>query len=126
MLPVAQEPAGPQRRLLTLYRELGETDRASLLAFAEFLASRGQSAESTSEPPPRHEPKEIPRPDQESVVAAIRRLSEAFFMLDRGRMLNETSILMSSHILQGRAAPEVIDDLESLFLRHYETYRSER
>lgn len=124
MFPVAQELSGPQRQLLKLFRGLDGSDQASLMAFAEFLASRGKEGGSAGlGPEPLHEPREIPRPEQESVVAAIRRLSETFFMLERGRMLNETSILMSSHILQGRQAPDVIDDLESLFQRHYHQYR---
>ncbi|MBU0499495.1 MAG: hypothetical protein KJ558_08275 [Gammaproteobacteria bacterium] len=126
MFPVAQEPSGPQRRLLQLFRALDGADQASLLAFAEFLTSRGKGEPSAGpNPEPLHAPREIPRPGQENVVAAIRRLSETFFMLERGRMLNETSLLMSSHILQGRAAPEVIDDLESLFQRHYRDYRNQ-
>jgi hypothetical protein len=44
----------------------------------------------------------MPRPSQESVVAAIKRLSKTYEMLDRGPMLNETSALMSAHVLQGR------------------------
>lgn len=125
MFPVAQELSGPQRRLLKLFRALDGADQASLMAFAEFLASRSQGADAVEPgPEPLHEPLEIPRPEQESVVAAIRRLSETFFMLERGGMLNETSLLMSSHILQGRQAPDVIDDLESLFQRHYRDYRN--
>jgi hypothetical protein len=33
---------------------------------------------------------------------------------------------MSAHILQGRAAAEVIDELEALFLRQYERHRATR
>jgi hypothetical protein len=35
-------------------------------------------------------------------------------------MLNETSGLMTEHLMQGRPAPEVIDELEALFRRHYQ------
>jgi hypothetical protein len=55
----------------------------------------------------------------ETVVAAIRRLSASYPMLDRRRLLNTTSSLMAQHILQGRAAAEVIDQLEQAFLEHY-------
>ena len=41
-------------------------------------------------------------------------------MLDRSKMLNETSSLMTQHVLNGRAATEVIDELEIMFKRHYE------
>ena len=45
-------------------------------------------------------------------------------MLDRERMLSETSGLMAAHTLQGRAAKEVIDDLEAMFERHYREFTS--
>jgi hypothetical protein len=38
-------------------------------------------------------------------------------------MLNETSSLMAAHVLNGRPARDVIDDLEALFARHYDAYR---
>jgi hypothetical protein len=108
------------RRLLELYGQLADVDRASLLAFAEFLATRdaaGAAAPSDSRPPP---PKEIPRPPQESVVAAMRRLSASYHMLDRGVVLHEASALMGAHVMQGRPAAAVIDDLEAVFQRAYD------
>lgn len=62
----------------------------------------------------------IPRPEEESVVAAIKRLSESYHMLERSALLTETSSLMTAHVMHGRTADEVIDDLEALFQRHYE------
>lgn len=113
-----------ERRLLRSFRALAEADRETLLALAEFLLHRGAAK------PERHEgprvPVSIPRPSDESVVAAIKRLSKAYAMLDRGPMLNETSMLMSAHVLQGRSAREVIDDLEALFARRYLDYRAKR
>jgi hypothetical protein len=44
-------------------------------------------------------------------------------MLERGDLLHEASSLMSAHVLQGRAAAQVIDELEDLFARHYAAYR---
>jgi hypothetical protein len=41
-------------------------------------------------------------------------------MLDKAKMLNETSALMAQHIMQGRDAEEVIDELEQVFATHYE------
>jgi len=55
-------------------------------------------------------------------VLAIQRLTATYPMLDTAKLLNESSELMSSHILQGREAVGVIDDLESLFGRYYEKY----
>ncbi|RKT47518.1 hypothetical protein [Thiocapsa rosea] len=115
---------GPEseRRLVRSFRALAAEERETLLAFAEFLVQRGAEAPSPHRGP--REPIPMPRPAAESVVAAIKRLSKTYEMLDRGPMLNETSALMSAHVLQGRPANEVIDDLEALFARHYRDYRA--
>lgn len=104
----------PQQRLMGLYRDLPDAEREMLLAFAEFLATRGGR-----EDVPVPEPQAIPRPEEETVIKAMKRLSTTYPMLDKARLLNETSMLMSQHMLQGREAREVIDDLEAVFARHY-------
>ncbi|MCG5516301.1 MAG: Crp/Fnr family transcriptional regulator [Pseudomonadota bacterium] len=103
-----------QQRLVGLYRDLPEAEREMLLAFAEFLATRGGRKDV-----PVPEPQAIPRPEEETVIKAMKRLSSTYPMLDKARLLNETSMLMSQHMLQGREAREVIDDLEAVFARHY-------
>jgi hypothetical protein len=65
-------------------------------------------------------PRDIPRPHSETVVAAMRRLSQTFHMLDTSALLHEASDLMTAHLMQGRPAAEVIDELEAVFRRHYE------
>jgi hypothetical protein len=109
-----------ERRITRLYRSLSPADRATLLAFGEFLAQRYIEA---SERPVRREPEPIERPTDETVVAALKRLRRVYAMLDRGVLLHEASSLMSAHVLQGRPAVKVIDELESLFARHYTAYR---
>jgi len=37
-------------------------------------------------------------------------------------MLNETASLMTEHMIQGRTAIEVIDDLEALFQQRYDIF----
>ena len=115
MSPRMTNNNSPEQRLRKLFRELAENDQKTLLDFAEFLAGRGAAEEEVLP-----EPRVIPRPESESVVKAIRRLSEAYFMLDKDHMINETSALMAQHIMQGRDAAEVIDDLEQVFARHYQ------
>ncbi len=110
---------GEEGRLVKLFRRLGPAERETLLAFAMFLAERASLLPGDEAP---REPSHRPRPENESVVAAIKRLSLTYEMLDRGPMLNETSMLMSAHVLQGRGAAEVIAELESLFERHYQDY----
>jgi hypothetical protein len=107
-----------------LFRSLDEKDRLVLLRFADFLASGGGGARDDDEAPV--EPELLPRPAKESVVAAIKRLSRSYHMLDRSAMLNETSTLMAAHVLNGRPAKDVIDDLEALFVRSYTQYRQEK
>ena len=124
MLPVKATLPPAKRRLLELYDALAEQDRATLTALAEFLVARGEGGVEPLEAFP--EPDHIPRPAEESVIAAIRRLSQTYHMLDKAPMLHETSALMSAHILQGRPAQEVIDGLESLFSGHYERHRAGR
>ena len=124
MLPVKSTLPPAKRRLLELYDALDERDRELLAAFAEFLATRRVGAAGVVEP--LAEPDFLPRPPEESVIAAIRRLAQSYHMLDKAAMLHETSALMSAHILQGRPASDVIDELETLFSSHYERHRAER
>lgn len=116
-LPTVGTPE--ERRLTRLYRTLDQADRHTLLAFAAFLAE-GKRPKSLGEP--IQEPRSMPRPENETVIGAIRRLSQSYTMLDRSLMLNETSTLVSAHILKGREASEVIDELEMVFERHYQIY----
>ncbi len=118
---MGSRPQGSEdgRQLLRLFGQLGTEDRHALMAFAEFLSQRHTNEHTQRGPVP---PRPLPRPQQETVVGAIRRLSQIYFMLDRAPLLNDASALMSAHLLQGRPAEAVIDELESLFARHYASY----
>ncbi len=102
-------------RLIEIHRRLPEAAQAELMNFAEFLAQRPPPVEDQAPVQPMH----VARPEQESVVAAIKRLSGVYHMIDRSKMLHETSGLMAEHLMQGRAAAEVIDELERLFEKYY-------
>lgn len=104
------------KRLKRIFSELPEADQKSLVDFGEFLLSR------VDRNPPSLEINLIPRPETESVVAAIKRLTQTYPMLDKGQLFNETSSLMTQHIMQGRAASDVIDELETLFTKHYNRF----
>jgi len=119
MFPGNHVLSAEQRRLLKLYGQLNEADRHSLFAFAEFLTQRKAEAEVEASNEALPDPLAIPRPQGESVVGAIKRLSKSYFMLNRGVLLNETSSLMTAHVIHGRPAPQVIDELEALFERRY-------
>jgi hypothetical protein len=107
-------PNKKEQRLREILGELPETQAVALLEYAEFLATRYGGPKEISVP------LDIPRPPKESVVKAIQRLGATYPMLDRSRMLNETSVLMTQHIISGRDVIEVIDELEIMFRRHYE------
>lgn len=108
-----------EKELLQLYRTLSEGGRKSLLDYAEFLASRDAGA--PAEPVPQV-PLDIPRPTQESVIKAVRRLMQTYPMLERDKLLHETSALVTRHVVHKDPAPGVIDELELLFKRHYDAH----
>ena len=113
---------GAAARVAEIAGKLPVEDLRTLLQFSEFLLAQAPEAETAEAPLP--EPKPIPRPAEESVIKAMRRLSETYFMLDRGPLLNETSALMAQHVMQGRKAAAVIDDLEAAFSAQYQRVRS--
>lgn len=107
-----------EQQLLNHFRKLSSEDGLSLLSFAEFLAARSRPVE----PEESLLVNKIERPADESVIAAIKRLSASYPMLDKEKMLTDTSALMTQHIMQGRPVNEVIDELEQVFERHYANY----
>lgn len=116
-----------ERRLLGLLGKLRAEDREQLLAFAEFLLQRRESAADGSVPSePVLEPEPIAPATGETVVGAVKRLRRSYHMLEPKRLLNETSTLMSRHVVGGVPAGEIIVELEAMFARHYECYRQLR
>jgi hypothetical protein len=103
-----------EKKLLSHFARLPPVERETLLAFAEFLAARSGADRPIEAPEP------IPRPGSESVIGAVKRLSATYPMLDKSKVLHETSGLVTQHLMQGRAAVDVIDELEVVFRRHYE------
>lgn len=109
-----------QDKIAGVLQGLSPADQEAVLNFAEFLLSRAPTPAAI--PAARveiPEPEPCPRPQDEKVVAAIKRLSKVYYMLDKNKMLGVTSDLMTQHVLQGRDAVEVIDELEQVFAGHY-------
>ncbi len=112
-----------EKRLTEILQRLPAAQAEALLEFAEFLLTRHGVAEREE----RKEtgvveipaPVEIPRPAEETVVKAVKRLRATYPMLDARKLLNQTSELMTQHIVQGRETVEVIEELEILFRSHY-------
>ena len=104
------------KKLLEMYRKLPPQDQKTLVDLAAFLAARCVNEKTA----PISQPEKIQRSPDESVVKAIQRLSATYFMLDKSTVLNEASSLMAQHVMQGRPASQVIDELEELFKTHYQ------
>ncbi len=107
-----------EKDLLKHFRALPPEQQETVIAFAEFLASR--VAETPRE---LGEPQPIPRPAEEKVVPAIKRLRLTYPMLDHSKMLHELSDHMTQHLMLGKPAAETIDEIEALFRRHFEQLR---
>lgn len=115
----------PQQQLLTYLEKLSADDTAALLRFAAFLAQDKSSVTSTQLPAAAQDiaaPQVIPRPEQERVVDAIKRLSASYPMLEKKKLLNQTAGFVAEHVMSGKPARLVIDELEAAFLRAYELY----
>ena len=117
-------PDNIEKRLAEIVKRLPATQAAGLLEFAEFLLIRHGDADAEAIPNVTSAeipaPLDIPRPAEESVVKAVKRLRATYPMLDARKLLNETSSLMTQHVMQGRDKIEVIEELEILFRTHYE------
>jgi hypothetical protein len=110
------------QQLIQLFEGLDQQGRDSLLDYADFLFNKNQKNVPAQDKNIKQQPLEHPRPAQESVLAAVKRLRTSYFMIDTDGMINQTSSLVTQFMLQGRPADEVIDDLEKLFNEHYQNY----
>jgi len=113
-----------EKRLVEIFQRLPAAQAEALVEFAEFLLMRHGAA---GQEPARHigsaeipAPVDIPRPTGETVVKAVKRLRVTYPMLDARKLLNQTSELMTQHLVQGREAAVVIEELEILFRSSYE------
>jgi len=113
---------GKRQALLAAFDRLAEAQQNALMDFAAVLATRDDSCATAVT---RSGPE--PRPADESVVAAIRRLTRGYPAVERRQLMGPVSKLMAEHSLQGRAAMEVIDALEAVFEEHHaKTARSNK
>ena len=110
------------KQLQKIMSQLSEVHQQSLVDYAEFLV---QQYELDAIANIDLEPRDIERPLEETVVGAIKRLKQTYYMLDTDALLNQTSALMGQHLLQGRDATSIIDDLQALFRTKYEEYRQQ-
>lgn len=114
-------------KLLTCFNQLNSVAQQNLLDYATFLHSREENrvADTNQATQVPDEPLSIPRPEQETVIAAIKRLSNTYPMLDSDKLLHETAHFMTKHIIHGQEAVEVINELEDFFQQAFETHKQE-
>lgn len=98
------------KALVELYESLDEERKRSLCDFADFLYAKADPV--VKEVPP---PEDIPRPEQETVVGAIKRLKSQYHMVESMSVFSKASSLMTDHMVSGRDVIEVIDEMEELF-----------
>ena len=96
--------------LIDLYQAMDDSRKKSLSDFADFLYAQAEPI--AKEIPP---PDDVPRPEQETVVGAIKRLKVTYHMIESMAVFSEASSLMTDHMVKGRDVVEVIDEMEVLF-----------
>ena len=107
------------QKIKRLLSQLDEQHQQAVLDYATFLVQQYRIDENRDTD---QKPAAIARPEQESVIAGIKRLKKTYPMLDTDIMLDEISTLMGQHILKGRESAEVIDELQSIFEARYAQY----
>jgi DNA polymerase/3'-5' exonuclease PolX len=107
--------AKSSQQLIKLYESMDEVHQRSLSEFADFLYERYGPAVKEILPP-----EDIPRPEQETVVGAIRRLKSTYHMIESMAVFSSASSLMTEHMVKGRDVNEVIDEMEKLFADAYQ------
>ncbi|MDT8283222.1 MAG: Crp/Fnr family transcriptional regulator [Gammaproteobacteria bacterium] len=100
--------------LVELYEAMDDERKRSLCDFADFLYARADPI--NKEIPP---PENIPRPEKETVVGAVKRLKTTYHMVGSMSVFSAASALMTDHMIKGRDIVEVIDELEILFEEAY-------
>jgi len=108
--------------LLKKFRQLPEIQQQTLLDYVEFLSQRYAIK---AEPVAEH-PLDIPRPQKESVVKAVKRLSKTYPMLDTKKLFEKTSSFMMRNLMHGEDSASLIDEMEIFFEEHYQVYCSDK
>jgi len=109
-------------QLLTDYfLSLDPLYQETLFEFAEYLHKKHGKKRNVK----ISRPEAIPRPEKESVIAAMKRLNQTYPMLNKQKILEPASDLLSAHLLKGENAFNIIEKLEQLFLDEYQKLREQ-
>ena len=98
------------KELIELYESMDDERKLSLGDFADFLYAKAGPV--VKEIP---QPAEVQRPDEETVVGAVKRLKMKYHMVESMTVFSAASSLMTDHMVKGRDVVEVIDEMEILF-----------
>ncbi len=101
--------------LIDLYESMDDERKLSLCDFADFLYAK---AEPVSKEIPA--PEAVSRPQEETVVGAVKRLKIKYHMVESMSVFSAASALMTDHMVKGRDVVEVIDEMEILFEEAYD------
>jgi len=101
--------------LTDLYESMDDQRKQSLSDYVDFLYAQ---ADPISKEVPA--PEDIPRPEIETVVGAIKRLKSTYPMIGSMTVFSSASALMTEHMINGRDVVEVIDEMEVLFVSAYD------
>jgi hypothetical protein len=102
------------QQLTDLYESMDDERKLSLCDFADFLYAK--AAPVSKEIPP---PEDVSRPQEETVVGAVKRLKIKYHMVESMTVFSAASSLMTDHMVKGRDLVEVIDEMEMLFESAY-------
>lgn len=112
-----------QKRLMSIWRSLSQSDRNTLLLFAKFL--KHQAGDEEDQEVVSQHPISLPKPPGESAVLALKRLKKSYPMIDTDMsMLDEATRLIMQKVM-GAEDAVVIEQLEKLFENRYQTWSSE-
>jgi uroporphyrinogen-III decarboxylase len=109
------------KALVDLYDAMDDERKRSLCDFADYLYAQAEPV--SKEVPP---PDDVPRPEVETVVGAVKRLKTKYHMVESMTVFSAASALMTDHMVKGRDLVEVIDEMELLFEDAYNKLLQEK
>ena len=105
-----------EQALLKAFGRMTPSAQCTLVDFADYLSRR----HSVAAPSISQQPLQVPRPVEESVIAAIQRLAKTYPMIDSDNVFSAATTLMTRHVMGQQATVEVIDELEAMFKARYD------
>jgi hypothetical protein len=96
--------------LIDLYEVMDDERKRSLSDYTDFLYAQADPINKVIP-----SPDDSPRPEEETVVGAVKRLKIKYHMIESMVVFSRASELMTDHMVKGRDVIEVIDEMEVLF-----------